>query len=169
MIDSLLGFATPKVEPAYLIPFADPAGGWFDHVRVKIFPPLATEKNTVKYLQPRRSGVRLFFPIATAAAACHSNVPLYVVEGEKKSLAVTQVGLTAVGRGGVEGWHVAGSRALHPGFDRIPLTARAVKLMPDGDVRTNVAVKRGAVRFADALERRGARVEVVMLPIEVAV
>ena len=36
--------------------------------------------------------------------------------------------------------------------------------MPDGDVQTNVHVARGAERFAEALEARGARVRVVLLP-----
>jgi hypothetical protein len=76
MIDSLLGFATPKVTSAYLLPFADPRGGWMDHVRLKVFPPIATEDGTIKYLQPRRSGVRIYFPLATLDAVLRSADPL---------------------------------------------------------------------------------------------
>jgi hypothetical protein len=38
LIDRLLGFPTPQVISAYLIPFPDPRGGWMDHVRLKVFP-----------------------------------------------------------------------------------------------------------------------------------
>src|SRR5262245_2432369 len=65
MIDPLLGFPTPKVVSAYLLPFPDLRGGWLSHVRLKIFPALTTERGTIRYLQPRRSGARIYFPLAT--------------------------------------------------------------------------------------------------------
>src|SRR5262245_11680357 len=65
MIDPLLGFKIPSVRHAYLIPFADPRGGWMPHVRMKVFPTLKGPTGTVKYLQPRGSGCRVFFPLAT--------------------------------------------------------------------------------------------------------
>ena len=37
MISSLLGFTPPRMMSAYVVPFADPEGGWFDHVKAKIF------------------------------------------------------------------------------------------------------------------------------------
>src|SRR5262245_18544885 len=42
LIDRILGFSTPKVTSAYLLPFADPRGGWMDHTRMKVFPAVAT-------------------------------------------------------------------------------------------------------------------------------
>jgi hypothetical protein len=90
--------------------------------------------------------------------------PLWVVEGAKKSLAVAQLGLPAVGFEGIEGWHVGGSRELLPDFAVVPLCGRVVELVPDGDVRTNPNVERGALGFAEALQARGARVRVVILP-----
>jgi hypothetical protein len=106
MIGQLLRFNMPGVVSAMLIPFADPAGGFMDFPRMKIFPTLTKEsgrgnqkKTThIKYLQPKASGVRLFFPIATMHAACESMETLYVVEGEKKSLALAQhFGVPVVG------------------------------------------------------------------------
>src|SRR6267378_2401062 len=62
MIDQLLGFDVPAIRSAMLIPFPDPAGGFMDHVRVRVFPPFTDKSgHTVKYLQPRRSSNRLFF------------------------------------------------------------------------------------------------------------
>jgi hypothetical protein len=166
MIGPLLGFDPRAVASALLIPFPSPTGGFMDHVRMKVFPPFTNASgNTVKYLQPRGSGVRLFFPLATLRRVLTDDEPLWLVEGEKKALAVAQLGLPAVGFCGIEGWHVAGSRALLPDFDDLLLRGRVVELVPDGDWRTNQNVERGAIRFAEALEARGARARLVVLPI----
>ena len=90
--------------------------------------------------------------------------PLWLVEGEKKALAVAQLDLTAVGFCGIEGWHRGGSLELLADFDALRLRGRTVELVPDGDRRTNHAVARGAQRLAQALDARGARVRLVMLP-----
>ena len=157
MIDALLGFAMPEVRSAYLIPFADPRGGWMDHVRMKVFPPITRKDGTIKYLQPKRSGMRIFFPLVTLDAVVNSTDPLYLVEGEKKALSVAQLGLPAIGICGVEGWHLAGSRDLHPDLDRVALQDREVHVLPDGDWRTNPGVNRAAQALAAALARRRAR------------
>jgi hypothetical protein len=166
MIGSLLGFETPKVVSAYLIPFADPRGGglWLDHVRVKVFPAIATEQGTIKYLQPRRSGVRLFFPLASLDGVLRMADPLYLIEGEKKALSVAQLGLPAIGICGVEGWHLAGERGLHPDLDDVGLRGRIVNVVPDADVRTNPAVHRAVYRLGEALAARGAEAKLVLVP-----
>ena len=164
MIDLLLGFSAPKVQSAYLLPFPDPRGGWFDHVRLKVFPTITTDAGTIKYLQPKRSGVRVFFPLATLAAVLHSADSLYIVEGEKKALAVAQLGVPACGICGIEGWHVSGSRALHPDLDDVGLRGRVVKVIPDADYRTNPAVHGAVRRLADALSDRGATAQLVRVP-----
>jgi Domain of unknown function (DUF3854) len=164
MIDPLLRFEAPKVLSAYVVPFADPRGGWMDHVRMKVFPPITTEKGTIKYLQPRRSGVRIFFPVNVLDAVLRTADPLYVVEGEKKALAVAQLGIPTVGIAGVEGWHQAGDRTLHPDFDDIGLRGRVVNVIPDADVRTNLAVRAAVHRLAEALFVRGATANLVRVP-----
>jgi hypothetical protein len=173
MIAQLLGFDMPGVTSAMLFPFADPAGGWMDHVRMKIFPVLTREKGrgsekkteTIKYLQPKASGVRLYFPLATMRAACESMETLYVCEGEKKGLCVAQRdGVPVVALCGVEGWHAGGSHELLPDFDHIVLKGRVVKVVPDGDVETNINVAGAIWHFGAALDRRGARPELVHLP-----
>jgi hypothetical protein len=160
----LLGFATPQVISAYLIRFADPRGGWMNHPRMKIFPALTTTRGTIKYLQPRDSGVRIFFPVATLPAVLHTADPLYAIEGEKKSLSVAQLGLPAIGFCGIEGLHVKDSRDLHPDLDDVGLRGRVVNIIPDGDWRTNVAVNRAVNQLAAALERRGAHPQIISLP-----
>jgi hypothetical protein len=169
MIGRLLGFDVPDIRSAMLIPFPDPAGGFLPHTRLKRFPPGQDHHgHTVKYLQPRRSSVRLYFPRPTLGAVLQSPAPLWCLEGEKKALAVGQLGLPAVGFCGIEGWHRAGSRELLRDFDVIPLRGRIVEVVPDGDVAINPNVERGAFRLMEALERRGARTRLVLLPLEVA-
>jgi len=163
----LLGFDPSGIQSALLFPYPDPAGGWFDHVRVKVFPPLETRRGTIKYLQPRRSGVRIFFPVGSKAALRAAGT-LLIVEGEKKALACVQLGLLAVGIAGIEGWHRAGSTSLLPDFAVVTLRGRVIELVPDGDVETNPNVARGAGRLAEALEASGARVRLVRLPMRQA-
>ncbi|MGH9893011.1 MAG: DUF3854 domain-containing protein [bacterium] len=164
MIGRLLGFEASGVVSAYLIPFPDPRGGFMDHIRVKVFPPIVTADGTIKYLQPKGSGIRLFFPRATLTMEFGGNSPLWLVEGEKKALAVAQRGLPAAGFCGIEGWHVRGSRELLIDFDVLRLRDRVVELAVDADVHTNVHVERAARRSADALRARGARPRLVVLP-----
>jgi hypothetical protein len=117
-----------------------------------------------KYLQPRRSGVRIYFPVATLDAVLRSKQPLYIVEGEKKSLAVAQLGLPAIGIAGIEGWHVSGSRSLHPDLENVPFDGRVVRIVPDGDAAWDPNIARAVRRLGDALRLVGARPLVVRLP-----
>ncbi len=162
----LLGFSVQGADSAMLIPFPNPAGGLMDHIRVKVFPATLWDRegHSIKYLQPKGSPVRLFLPVATMAEALNGEVPLWLVEGEKKSLAVAQLGLPAIGFCGIHAWHTAGSRELLSDFDLVALANRIVELVPDGDVQTNQHVRRGAEGFALALARRGAKPRLVVLP-----
>lgn len=165
MIEPLLGFPAPKVTSAYLIPFPDICGGWFDHVRVKVFPALKTERGSIKYLQPRGSGVRIYFPLATLEAVLDSAEPLYLCEGEKKALSVAQTRAPAIGISGIEGWHRGGSADLHPDLDDVGIRGRVVKVIPDADYHTNPNVHGAVQRLARALSARGvAEVKLVHIP-----
>lgn len=167
MIPKLLRFDRPGIRSALLFPFRSPAGGFMDHVRIKIFPPLAdAEGHKVKYLQPRGAPPRLYFVGACLGQVLHGEEPLWCVEGEKKALAVAQLGLPAVGIAGVEGWHRRGELRLLPDFDLVRLSDRIVEVLPDGDVETNPAVRRAVERLGDALAARGARPRLVHLALE---
>ena len=90
--------------------------------------------------------------------------PLYIVEGEKKALSVAQLGLPAIGICGVEGWHLAGAREVHPDLDDVGLRGRVVNVIPDADVRTNPAVHGAVRRLGEALSVRGATANLVRVP-----
>jgi hypothetical protein len=167
LIPRLLGFDMPSVRSAMLLPFRSPAGGFADHVRVKIFPPLTdADGHTIKYLQPKASAPRLYLVARCLGAVLESAEPLWCVEGEKKALAVAQLGLPAIGFCGVEGWHRKGEHRLLPDFDAIRLEGRVVEVVPDGDFQTNPHVRRAVEHFGDALSARGARPRAVLLPSE---
>ena len=158
MIDKLLGYASTTIQHGYVIPFADPRGGWRSHVRMKVWG------GDAKYLQPRGSGVRVYFPLAALEAVLHTDEELYVVEGEKKALAVAQEGYAAVGICGIAGWRKPQTRALHPDLDDVGLQGRRVKVIPDADATTNAFVRREVNLLSAALIARGASVEVVRMP-----
>lgn len=181
MIDRLLGFEAPKVRHAYLLPFADPRGGWMDHVRMKVFgdaDPTEVRGDHVeghreryrynggqkKYLVRRRSVPRLYFPIPTLPRALEGDEPLWLIEGCKKSLAAMQLGLPAIGLEGPWSWHLKASSALLPDFDFITLKDRIIELVPDSDVSTNHEIMRAMRQLADALRAVGARPRLVRLP-----
>jgi hypothetical protein len=102
--DGPRGFDLPALCSAMLIPFPDLAGGWMDHGRVKVFPPLTDRQgHRLKYLQRPRSAPRLYFPLPSLAAVVAGCEPAYFVEGEKKALSLAQLGLPVVGFCGLKG------------------------------------------------------------------
>jgi hypothetical protein len=167
MIGRLLGFDMPAVRSALLFPFRSPDRGFMNHVRMKVFPSLTDASgHTIKYLQPRGSCPRLYFVSACLREVLEGESPLWFVEGEKKALAVAQLGLPAVGICGVQGWRRPGGEELLEDFDAIPLTGRVVEILPDADFQTNPHVERAIRQFARALRARRAKPGVRLLPHE---
>jgi hypothetical protein len=183
MIDPLAGFDVVDALSGYLIPFPDPRGGWTDHVKMKVFnvatAPTALRGDRVvsrekwrynggarKYVTRRETSPRLFFPLATSHQVLDGDGPVFLIEGEKKSLAVAQLGLPAVGLESAWGWHLKGGRTLLPDFAAMRLSGRVVELVPDADVQTNPMIATSMRQLADALRATGARPRLVRLPRE---
>jgi hypothetical protein len=167
MVGRLLGFDPPGVTSALLFPFRSPAGGFMDYVRVKVFPSLTDAAgHAIKYLQPRRSGVRLYFVASCLERVLRSDEPLWITEGEKKACCVAQLGYPVVGIVGVQGWHAKGSSLLLPDFHTIPLRGRVIELLPDSDYQTNPDVERAIRTLGAALAAHGAHPGVRLLPRE---
>ena len=166
MINQLAGFRVPaSVLSAYVIPYPSPTGGFMPHVRMKVFPPITEDDGpTLKYIQPPRSGVRVFFALATLHSVLHLDAPLWLVEGEKKALAVAQRGLPTAGIAGINAWTMAGTGRLHPDFDAIPLMGRVVEMVPDSDWQTHPRVRAAVSALATALAGAGAKPRIVVLP-----
>src|SRR6266404_527552 len=71
-----------EISSALCVPYQ---GGEF--ARIKLFPSLGK----MKYAQPPKTGARLYIPFTV------NDGPLYVCEGEKKTLAAHQAGMNAAG------------------------------------------------------------------------
>jgi hypothetical protein len=188
LIPKLLGFDIPAIQSAMLLPFRSSAGGFTSHIRMKVFPTLVkvarqgatrwiaeadlgpsdVKQETVKYLQPKGSAPRLYFVARCLREVLEGTMPLWLCEGEKKALAVAQMGLPALGFCGVEGWHLKGARTLIRDFDSINLRDRIIEVLPDGDYVSNDNVKRAVRRLGAALAERGARPRAVLLPNELS-
>ena len=68
--------------------------------RIKLFPPSGKQK----YSQKKGSGVHLFVPPGNDPRLYDPNVPLFIVEGEKKALKGSQEGMCCVAIGGIWCW-----------------------------------------------------------------
>jgi hypothetical protein len=85
LIRPLLGFDPSAIRSAYCLPFPDPHGGWFAHVRLNVFPSYRDRHGrTVKYLGSSGTPPRLFFCLATLDAVLKTAAPLWLVEGRKR-------------------------------------------------------------------------------------
>jgi uncharacterized protein DUF3854 len=164
MFRHLLGYAPPKgMTSGYVIPYYDiHTGTWAPFVRMKIFPPIVRPRGTMKYLQPRNSGVRIYFPVAAVNKVLWSTADLYLIEGEKKAACVGQTGVAVVGIAGCEGWHEGGSEKLHRDFDDVGLDGRTVHLWFDDDINRNPLIHFAADRLGLALKARGVKAMTVI-------
>jgi Domain of unknown function (DUF3854) len=182
MYRALLGFDPRGVRHACLYPFPAVADGFLDYVKLKIFGDEIAEVRgdeieerreryrynggQRKYLVRRQAAPHLYIPIPTMPHALAGEAALWICEGMKKALALAQLDLPVVGIESAWGWHLKGSRELLPDFDAITLTGRTVKVVPDPDAQTDPEIARAMHRLAEALERRGARVQIVKLAVD---
>jgi hypothetical protein len=125
--------------------------------RIKLFPALAK----MKYSQPLGTAARLYIPFPV------SDGPLYVVEGEKKTLAAHQAGLNAVGIGGIWTWLNRGEPI--DDLNLIQWQNREAIIIPDSDVFERVELLRAVYALGRELRSREALVSVAQIPQAVAV
>lgn len=156
-----LGYDTPGLKSMYEIPYRD------GFSRYRCF--YEEDKPGSKYLQPTNSGNRLYIPSVASAILNDATKPLYVTEGEKKSLKACQEGLHCIGLGGLWNWKTKGG-GLIPDFDKISLEGRKVYLVPDNDFRQpnrhgyKKNLTQAVNQLANSLTEKGATVFIVELP-----
>ena len=136
-----------EIESALCFPYH---GG--DFARIKLFPAIGK----MKYNQPPKTGARLYIPFEIG------NGPLFVVEGEKKTLAAFQAGFNALGIGGVWNWLTAGQPI--DDLRLIDWGGREVTLIPDSDVFTRPDLLRAVYALGRELQSQGASVYVAQIP-----
>jgi putative DNA primase/helicase len=144
-------------------------------VRVRPDNPRVKGNKVTKYESPMGKPLRLYFsPTATPEALADTSTPLFIVEGEKKTLRVAQEGFVVVGVAGVWAWQVAreegddgkkqGPRKLLPDFDLIQWAGRTVYTVFNSDAALNPKAAWGEYHLAVLLQDRGADVRIVRLP-----
>lgn len=142
--------------------------------RVKLDYPRHSQKGEpVKYESPRKAPNRAYCPPGFSDALATSDT-LIVTEGEKKSLAVSQLGLPCLGLVGVWGWQekrsrsdtgkAYGKRRLISDLADIDWGGKTAAIAFDSDVVTKPEVQLAEARLAEALRERGATVRVIRVP-----
>ncbi len=160
-IGELLGWTPQGVESALVFPYPGTDG----FPRLKIFPPQQDEDgHTIKYLQPKGSGVRLYVLPQVRGVLNDPTLPLYMTEGEKKAALLAQVGKMAVGLGGIWNWRNKENPQPIAELDEIVWKGRLVYLVPDSDAKHNDQVLLAVYALGRVLEQRGATVLVVKIP-----
>jgi hypothetical protein len=148
-------------------PYHDLEGKLTGFVRVKPRSPRSKDGKPVKYEQPLGEPCRAYYPRESTAKLRDGKSDIFVPEGEKKALALSQLGLAVVGLGGVWCWKKKGTDELLEDLAAIPLTGRKVYITFDYDESetTRRDVQLAAKRFARTLRKAGvAEVYLVELP-----
>lgn len=136
--------------------------------RVKLFPPYKDGNgNLVKYLVKKGSKNRLYITKLASQVREDTATPLYITEGEKKALALSQNGLHGIGLSGLWSWKNKGSEDLIADFDRFEWFKRVIYLIPDNDFeheRHNHRLRIAVYQLALKLINSGAQVFLIRLP-----
>jgi putative DNA primase/helicase len=136
-----------EIETALCFPYQ---GAEF--ARIKLFPAL----DKMKYAQPPNTGARLYIPVRV------NDAPVYVCEGEKKTLAAHQAGMNAAGIGGLWNWLTNGEPI--DDLKLIEWDGRDVFIIPDSDVFQRQDLLRAVYSLGRELRERGASVSVAKIP-----
>jgi hypothetical protein len=125
--------------------------------RVRPHIPRVRNGKRIKYEQPKGAPLRAYFPAASLPLIRDGETQILITEGEWKALALAQLGLAAIGIGGVDCWGKDGE--LIADLAAIDWTGRDVGIVfdydPKPETRRNVAS--AMRRLAKALRAAGAK------------
>lgn len=128
-----------------------------------------TEKKSIRYVQEPNTAPVAYFPLNQDWSQLVSDVnqPIIITEGEFKAIKACQEGFPTIGLGGVYNWrsNKLGIRWL-PSLEPIQWVRRNVYICFDSDFKTNPMVCSALQELAEELFKRGAFVQLVVLPTE---
>jgi putative DNA primase/helicase len=153
-----------KYGAGLVIPYLDESGTTILRRVKPSNPPTDAKGKPKKYLHPRDTGTRVYFPPAVWKAISDPTARLVITEGEKKALAATEAGFSCISLPGVNTGQAKKSVKLCPDLDRIAWQKREVFVAFDSDAATNDNVELASRKLAAALGDRGAKVRVVRIP-----
>jgi len=124
----------------------------------KIFPPAIFDEKPLKYLQPKGSLCCIY-----DFNSSDNGDPIYITEGEKKTLKGYQEGLNIIGLSGIWNWkHKGDQKPIHEILD-IPFLDRKIFLIPDSDWIQNKGVMLAIYRLGHQLKKLGAKPKIINL------
>jgi hypothetical protein len=144
---------------ALVFPYRDLDGNVNCFSRRRLHKPvIGIGGKPVKYLQPKGSPLRAYFPVASLDKLHDGSSPIYITECEKKALALSQLDLATVGIGGIWGGCKKGSTELIDDLTAISWTNRVVYIVFDFDAKASTRRESevARTRLARALKSKGA-------------
>jgi hypothetical protein len=142
-----------------VFPYRDLGGKTTSFARVQPHVPRVRDGEPIEYEQPVGKALRAYYPQASLQMLRDGASPIFITEGEKKALALSQLGLAVVGIGGVWGWKVEDTDELIEDLSFIDLTGREAFIVFDYDRKpeTRLQTAEAARRLARALRKVGAK------------
>jgi len=139
---------------ALVFPYRDLDGKVNGFARRRPHKPPVIDGKPAKYVQPKGSPQRAYFPVASLAKLRDGESEIYITEGEKKALALSQLGYAAIGIGGFWGGCKAKSEELIDDLAAINWQGRNVGIVFDYDAKeaTRREAEAAKVRLARALK-----------------
>lgn len=134
-IDGIFGYPT-YARSAYSLPYFGT-----EYSRYRMFYDEMDRNNPKtgesrpKYLAVKDSVNHLYIPHKVRPILNDLSIPLYITEGEKKSLKAVQDGLYCIAISGLWGWKIKSEDELIPDFDLIALDGRTIYIVPDSHFR----------------------------------
>ena len=162
------GFTQAQRRPTgLLMPVHTPDGDVLNICYRPDYPRIVRDKE-LKYELPRGTTARLDVPPRCREAIKNPAIDLWLTEGLKKGDVLAQNDLCTVVLLGV--WNFKsknefGGNVLLADFDYIALNGRIVNIVFDSDVMTKPEVRSALERLTEHLQRKGATVNAVYLPI----
>ncbi len=125
------------------------------------------EAKILKYEYPKGSAMRLDCPPRCRPKLDNPNIPLWITEGQKKADSLATQGLCTLALLGVwnfKGRNRFGGKVFLADWDYVALNGRNVFLVFDSDSRNKHEVRAALERLCEHLQRKGAHVSIVNLP-----
>lgn len=113
------------------------------------------KKTVVRYLSPKDGGNHLYILKPVWPVLHDPSIPIFIVEGEKKTLLMVQLGYMAIGVSGI--WNGYSDGQLIPDFNLINLKKREINIIFDRDTVSNIQVRRAEQKLAYDLHERAIR------------
>lgn len=145
-------------DGALVFPYRDLEGEVNCFARIRLHSPDYIGGKEVRYRQPKGTPLRAYFPAASLPLLRDYQSSIYITEGEKKALALSQLGLAAIGLGGIWCGCQKGTETLIDDLQEIYWSDRPVYLVFDWDPKasTRREVEGAKQRLARALKAAGA-------------